>query len=145
VFTLSIIFIDTIIIIYRHYYYRVMHLTFFYNYVTNFFFYQWFTTTTAKWEGNSLKWDGFWKLKVVSTLLIESTLFCFQPRTKSLEITISLSTIITLLLFWSPKCASDDFNTIDLSTVVCLVAWPLNENEAGGYLALTKTSLLLLC
>jgi len=28
---------------------------------------------------------------------------------------------------------------------VCLVAWPLNENEAGGDLALIETSLLFLC
>ena len=35
-------------------------------------------------------------------------------------------------------------NTIDLFTVVCFVAWPLNENEAGGDLVLIKTSLLLL-
>ena len=27
-------------------------------------------------------------------------------------------------------------------TVVCLVAWPLNENEAGGDLVLLETSLL---
>ena len=34
---------------------------------------------------------------------------------------------------------------IDHSTVVCLVAWPLNESEAGGYLVLIETSLLFLC
>ena len=34
---------------------------------------------------------------------------------------------------------------IDLFTVVYLVAWPLNENEAGGDLVLIKTSLFLLC
>ena len=31
---------------------------------------------------------------------------------------------------------------IDHFTVVCLVAWPLNESEAGGDLALIETSLL---
>ena len=30
-------------------------------------------------------------------------------------------------------------------TVVCLVAWPLNESEAGGDPALIETSLLFLC
>ena len=35
--------------------------------------------------------------------------------------------------------------TIDHFTVVSLVAWPLNENEAGGDLVLIETSLLFLC
>ena len=39
----------------------------------------------------------------------------------------------------------DDQNTIDHFTVVCSVAWPLNENEAGGDLVLIETSLLFLC
>lgn len=30
-------------------------------------------------------------------------------------------------------------------TVVCTVAWPLNDSEAGGDLVLIQTSLLLLC
>ena len=30
-------------------------------------------------------------------------------------------------------------------TVVCLVAWPLNENEAGGDLVLIETSLFFIC
>ena len=34
---------------------------------------------------------------------------------------------------------------IDHFTVVCLVAWPLNESEAGGDLVLIETSLLFLC
>ena len=34
---------------------------------------------------------------------------------------------------------------IDRFTVVCLVAWPLNEGEAGGDLALIETFLLFLC
>ena len=34
---------------------------------------------------------------------------------------------------------------IDHFTVVCLVAWPLNESEAGGDLILIETSLLFLC
>ena len=34
---------------------------------------------------------------------------------------------------------------IDHCTVVCLVAWPLNESEAGGDLVLIETSLLFLC
>ena len=34
---------------------------------------------------------------------------------------------------------------IDHFTVVSLVAWPLNESEAGGDLVLRETSLLLLC
>ena len=35
--------------------------------------------------------------------------------------------------------------TVDYFTVVCLVAWPLNESEAGVDLVLIETSLLLLC
>ena len=34
---------------------------------------------------------------------------------------------------------------IDHFPVVCLVAWPLNEGEAGGDLVLIETSLLFLC
>ena len=34
---------------------------------------------------------------------------------------------------------------IDHFTVVCLVAWPLNESEAGVDLVLLETSLLFLC
>ena len=34
---------------------------------------------------------------------------------------------------------------IDHFTVVCLVAWSLNENEAGGDLVLIETSLPFLC
>ena len=35
--------------------------------------------------------------------------------------------------------------TIDHFTVVCLVAWSLNESESGVDLVLIETSLLLLC
>jgi len=34
---------------------------------------------------------------------------------------------------------------IDHFTVVCLAAWPLNENKAGGDPDLTETSMLFLC
>ena len=34
---------------------------------------------------------------------------------------------------------------IDHFTVVCLVAWPLNESEAGGDLVLIESSLLFSC
>ena len=37
------------------------------------------------------------------------------------------------------------FTTIDHLTVSCLVAWPLNESEAGGDLVLIETSLLFSC
>ena len=30
-------------------------------------------------------------------------------------------------------------------TVVCLVAWPLNENEAGGDLVLIETLIFFIC
>ena len=39
----------------------------------------------------------------------------------------------------------DLHDVIDHFTVVCLVAWPLNESEAGGDLVLIQTSLLFLC
>ena len=35
--------------------------------------------------------------------------------------------------------------SIDHFTVSCLVAWPLNESEAGGELVLIETSLLFSC
>ena len=44
---------------------------------------------------------------------------------------------------WIRKSKSN--STIDHFTVVCLVAWPLNESETGGDLALIETSLLFLC
>ena len=34
---------------------------------------------------------------------------------------------------------------IDHFTVVCLVAWPLNESETGVDLVLIETSLIFLC
>ena len=37
------------------------------------------------------------------------------------------------------------YRVIDHFTVVSLVAWPLNESEAGGDLALIETSLIFLC
>ena len=43
---------------------------------------------------------------------------------------------------WSFPCVKAG---IDHFTVVSLVAWPLNESEAGGDLALIETSLLFLC
>ena len=36
-------------------------------------------------------------------------------------------------------------DTIDHFTVLCLVAWPLNESEAGVDLVLIETSLLFIC
>ena len=39
----------------------------------------------------------------------------------------------------------DDSFGIDHFTVVCLVSWPLNENEAGGDPVLIEIALLLLC
>ena len=38
-----------------------------------------------------------------------------------------------------------NFTKIDHFTVVCLVAWPLNESEAEFDLVLIETSLLFLC
>ena len=40
---------------------------------------------------------------------------------------------------------NSNYYAIDHFTVVCLVAWPLNEGEAGGDLALIETFLLFLC
>ena len=39
----------------------------------------------------------------------------------------------------------DMASTIDYFTVSCLVAWPLNESEAGVDLVLIETSLLFSC
>ena len=38
-----------------------------------------------------------------------------------------------------------EFYKIDRPTVVCLVAWPLNESEAGVDLVLIETLLLFIC
>ena len=38
-----------------------------------------------------------------------------------------------------------DATVIDHFTVVCLVAWPLNESEAGVDFVLKETSLLFSC
>ena len=48
---------------------------------------------------------------------------------------------------WSTKekTCSEVGDTIDHFTVSCLVAWPLNESEAGGDLVLIQTSLLFSC
>ena len=39
----------------------------------------------------------------------------------------------------------ETWQKIDHFTVVCLVAWPLNESEAGVDLVLIETSLLFIC
>ena len=41
-------------------------------------------------------------------------------------------------------CEESD-KSIDHFTVSCLVAWPLNESEAGGDLVLIETFLLFSC
>ena len=46
--------------------------------------------------------------------------------------------------FWLQKHVSRQ-RAIDHFTVVCIVAWPLNENETGVELVLIETSLLFLC
>ena len=51
---------------------------------------------------------------------------------------------------WTGKLLFESSNyfierTIDHFTVVCLVAWPLNESESGVDPVLIETSLLLLC
>ena len=49
-------------------------------------------------------------------------------------------TLLTLLLLLSSRLVN--FLTIEQFTVSCLVAWPLNESEAGGDLVLIETSVL---
>ena len=53
--------------------------------------------------------------------------------------TLILSRTIQL----TPDCGKP--TAIDHFTVSCLVAWPLNESEAGGDLVLIETSLLFSC
>ena len=50
---------------------------------------------------------------------------------------------LSLKALWS-SCGFDNYE-IDHFTVVCLIAWPLNENEAEDDLCLIETSLLFLC
>ena len=52
--------------------------------------------------------------------------------------------IIAKVLF-RVKCSNKIKGKIDHFTVSCLVAWPLNESEAGGDLVLIETSLLFSC
>ena len=70
---------------------------------------------------------------------------------------ISVLTSIPLYADYYAKCyrklldpvdqaiLQSDLNTIDHFTVVCLVAWPLNESEVGVDLVLIETSLLFIC
>ena len=55
----------------------------------------------------------------------------------------------TCFSFWHKKIKKlkllQNFLPLDHITVVCLVAWPLNENEAGVDIDLVETSLLFLC
>ena len=46
---------------------------------------------------------------------------------------------------WRPEHKVNIWNLIDHFTVVFLVTWPLNGNEAEGDLVLIQTLLLLLC
>ena len=55
------------------------------------------------------------------------------------------NTIFTFMVSVLKVSDDDKHSSIDLFTVVCLVAWPLNESEAGVHLVLIDTSLLLLC
>ena len=89
------------------------------------------TTRTNKWFANE-KWQRnenffffFFCTKLVSFAVIWLALsdsFFFSHALK---------------LVWGP--------IIDHFTVVCLVAWPLNESETGVDLVLIETSLLFLC
>ena len=48
-------------------------------------------------------------------------------------------------IFTTSKLNNSFTVRIDHFTVTCLVAWPLNESEAGGDLVLIETSLLFSC
>ena len=76
----------------------------------------------------------------------------FEPMTSAMSMQCShqLSYEVTQLgagqfvgLMFSRE--RDVVRTIDHFTVVCLVAWPLNESEAGVDLVLIETSLLFIC
>ena len=70
-------------------------------------------------------------VKVAFKFLLYLTLFPFFE--------VSLVLIFITILFWGEIIPIDNF------TVSCLVAWPLNESEAGGDLVLIETSLLFSC
>ena len=65
-----------------------------------------------------------------------------STRHKNLMKNVLLS--FSLLATYSPEF-TNPFTIIDHFTVSCLVAWPLNESEAGGELVLIETSLLFSC
>ena len=58
---------------------------------------------------------------------------------------IKTNTTLSKTLF-QELCMYNKINSIiDHFTVVCLVAWPLNESEAGVDLVLIETLLLFIC
>ena len=62
-----------------------------------------------------------------------------------LEDTISVFYQFHIFPYNIPSKSTREVMRIDHFTVVCLVAWPLNESEAGVDLVLIETSLLFLC
>ena len=75
-----------------------------------------------------------------------SMIDCSQRRDDtSLQIRLRRGHIRCFRLQNLPECFDYESEVIDHFTVVCLVAWPLNESEAGGDLVLIETSLLFSC
>ena len=88
----------------------------------------------------------FWNwFKLISTCLNQLLFFCvlisYIVKIDSSKCVVGLVTFADLVSFVILVAFAHLF-AIDHFTVVCLVAWPLSESEAGVDLVLIKTSLL---
>ena len=78
----------------------------------------------------------------IHDFLYETELNLKRETEKDLDLHFSRSILVKVLQ--QPFIVFLFFG-IDHFTLPCLVAWPLNESEAGGDLVLIETSMLLLC
>ena len=76
---------------------------------------------------------------------LHSATFKDQPMLKKRHITHQDNLRKSCILIIIISQVETTWPLIDHFTVSCLVAWPLNESEAGGDLVLIETSLLFSC
>ena len=89
-------------------------------------------SSAPNFMGHNLAGSALWRQKWQRRfLLMDLTWLCRKQQN------ININLLLGMLLL------KDQFRL--LLTVACLVAWPLNENEAGGDLALKETFLIFLC
>ena len=96
---------------------------------------------------NMWKWRGLTligKIEIVKSLIIPK----FLSKAALISVTDDLVQEINKLVYRFIWMGTDKIKRcalIDHFTVVCLVAWPLNESEAGVDLVLIETLLLFIC